>query len=118
MGAIVNAFCGCGINSEIKIGGGMSTFTYICYFPCFCENCNDVVEGNLMNNTKCPNCSREGLIPYDDKQVIGIKGDHNIVSWDANGRLGRELVLTNGTYKCPQCNKMRLQFMGPISMWD
>ena len=119
MGATVNAICRCGLNSEIRIGGGMSTFTYLCYFPCLCENCNDIVEVNLYDmHPQCPNCRGENLIPYDDKQVIAIEGDHNIVSWNANEKVDRELILTNGTYMCPKCKKMTLRFIGPILRWD
>lgn len=131
MGATVIAFCGCGINTEIRIGGGMNNFADLCYFPCLCKNCDDIVQGDLLykevgfsgnikdsNNIRCPKCGGKNLIPYDDIQLIGDKGDRDIVRWNLMGILDRELVITNGSYKCPKCNSMELTFFGPISRWD
>jgi len=119
MGSKVKAICKCGVNRDILIGGGMRSFKYECLFPCLCENCNDVVEANLFNsNLRCPKCSNENLIPYDDDRVIGVKGDQNIVSWDVSWKLGRILTLTNGSYKCPKCKNLTLEFWRLIYNWD
>ena len=119
MGSKVKAICKCGVNRDILIGGGMRSFKYECLFPCLCENCNDVVEVNLFKgNLPCPKCSNENLIPYDDDRVIGIKGDQNIVSWDVSCKLGRILTLKNGSYKCPKCENLTLEFWRLMFNWD
>ena len=119
MGTKTKAICKCGVNTDIMIGGGKLTFKYQCYFPCLCEGCDDVVEVNLLNkNPQCPICSDKSIIPYDDELVIGVKGKKNIVSWNVQSAIGRELILTNGTYKCPKCNKMTLEFLPSLMMWD
>lgn len=119
MGSKVRAICDCGVNKEILIGGGMSTFKYISYFPCLCINCNDVVEVNLLQkNFYCPDCNSDNVIPYDADRLKGIEGDRVIISWNIKVALGRELKLTNGRYKCPKCKKMNLRFLGSFFNWD
>lgn len=119
MGSKVRAICDCGVNKEILIGGGMSNYKYISYFPCLCENCNNVVEVNLLEkNLYCPDCNSDNVIPYDDNQLKGIEGDRVIISWNVQVALGRELKLTNGRYKCPKCKKTNLRFLGNFFNWD
>ena len=121
MGSKVKAICECGLHKEILIGGGKLTFKYKCYFPCLCEKCEDVVEVNLLNmfeNPNCPNCNCDKVISYDHNDLKGIKGDSDVVSWNVRWKLGRELKLTNGTYKCPKCKEMTLKFVPLFYIWD
>jgi Zn finger protein HypA/HybF involved in hydrogenase expression len=119
MGSKVKAICKCGVNKDILIGGGMRSFKYECLFPCLCENCEEVVEVNLYDsNLRCPSCKDNNLIPYDDDRVKGVKGDQNVITWNANWKLGRELILTNGSYKCPKCKNLSLGFQRLMFKWD
>ncbi len=119
MGTKVKAMCNCGVNTDILIGGGMRSFKYECLFPCLCENCEEVVEVNLLiGNLRCPKCRSANLIPYDDERVIGVKGDREIINWNARWKLGRELILTNGLYKCPKCKNLTLGFRRLMFNWD
>ena len=122
MGSKVYASCECGLHKVIKIGGGMMTFKFDCYFPCLCEDCNDIVNANLMGivsslNPTCPDCYNKNTIPYNNPAVIGDVGNRNVVSWYAGGNIG-ELELTNGNYKCPKCKEMTLNFSPSFSLWD
>ena len=139
MGSQVTAICECGIRKSILIGGGMATFTYLEYFPFLCDECGDVVEGNLKQNmykkidlksfsanTKveklieiplkerkftCPKCNGRNVIPYNDSRIIGNLGDGIVARSFDN-------VLTDGNYKCPKCSKMTLKFLQSLYMWD
>ncbi|MDP3314383.1 hypothetical protein [Lutibacter sp.] len=118
MGSQVKVSCKCGLNKSILIGGGMESSSYECFFPCFCKNCSDVVEVNLLDlNPKCPECGEENIIAFDNRLLIGEKGKQVIESWHAF-ELGRELLLTNGTYKCPKCNTQNLRFSMGDLYWD
>ena len=119
MGSKVLAVCECGLKKEILIGGGMFTFTYECFFPCLCENCNDVVEVNLLEEIPhCPICENENIIAYDHSSVVGEIGNKIVDSWSVQGKINRELLLTNGTYLCPKCNNNMLHFEGGELLWD
>lgn len=139
MGSQVKAICKCGVNKTILIGGGMMNFSFIEYFPCLCKDCEDVVQANLKENSiellnpkefepdykgsftrkiplserklKCPKCKGSNVIPYNDDQIIGSVGDREVINWSGK-------ILTNGTYKCPKCNKMSLKFLPSFYMWD
>ena len=111
MGSQVLAKCGCGLEAEILIGGGMFNFKTTCLFPCLCESCHSVVEANLLENpVQCPNCNAVNLIPYDNPRLSLTRGENEVASWYMFNELGRELILTDGKYKCPACGQMTLSF--------
>ena len=117
----------------------MSTFRYLEYFPCLCEDCEDVVQGDLkehMHKRKyegffsdkgefekptiipleereftCPECNGNNVMPYNNHRIIGMEGDRVVARNFDN-------VLTNGDYKCPKCNKMTLKFSPSFYRWD
>jgi predicted RNA-binding Zn-ribbon protein involved in translation (DUF1610 family) len=119
MGSSVTAKCECGVHSEIMIGGGMSNHLKVCLFPCFCEKCRDIVEVNLFAKpAQCPECTDTNVIPYDDPRLIGSLGKSNVVEWNVAHTFGRDLMLTDGNYKCPKCGKMTLTFDHGDLLWD
>ena len=133
MGSQVIAICKCGLHSNILIGGGMRTFNDINYFPCLCEDCEDVVQVNLVEHEygeidlkhfplsssgerykpekiplkerklTCPKCQNHRVTSYTDLRLVGDAGQNTVAQSFRN-------VLTNGTYKCPKCKKMTLKF--------
>jgi len=110
MGSQVIARCECGIETKILIGGGMINFKTTCAFPCLCDRCRNIVESNLLAKTpQCPECGTANPIPYDDPRVVGSPGERTFAEWNMKERLGRELILTDGSYKCPRCEKMTLR---------
>jgi len=118
MGSEVTATCQCGLNVSILIGGGMSDFTTTCYFPCLCETCHNIVQVNLLAKTRqCPECKSTALIAYDDPRLSESPGQHAVAEWNMQGQLGRELMLTDGDYMCPKCNKFSLSFEESC-LWD
>jgi Zn finger protein HypA/HybF involved in hydrogenase expression len=119
MGSQVTALCECGLKSTILIGGGMANFMDTCFFPCLCEHCRAVVQINLLaERIQCPKCQATKVIPYDDTRLIGRAGNHQTASWDMKKQLGRELILTDGDYKCPQCENNTLHFSNSGHCWD
>ena len=120
MGVQVTAICECGLNTDVQIGGGMFDFTTMCHFPCICNSCRNLVEANLLEKGRtCPHCNSHDLIPYNDQRLIGTAGNRTVTEWSMEDSQRRELVLTNGTYKCPKCGKMSLRFAGDsVILWD
>lgn len=116
MGSKVRAICKCGVDKDILIGGGMSTFKFQCYFPCLCLDCKDVVQVNIKGIFKatCPDCYSENVIPYNDDRLSRIKGDREIMRY----YIGHHLILTNGTYYCGRCDKSELRFQRLSMNWD
>ena len=119
MGSEVIAVCDCGYRARSLIGGGMATFEEVCYFPACCEQCHELVEVNLLANpVRCPECDGSQVIPYDDAKLIGERGANEVESWNMEEELGRELVLTDGSYYCPSCGKFKLKFRPAQVCWD
>ncbi len=119
MGSEVMASCKCGLSENILIGGGMLTFTTTCLFPCYCDSCNNVVEVNLLSEDKeCPHCRSKAIISYDDPSMIKSAGDNIVASWNMEQKIGRELIITNGSYLCPKCKKPNLKFEDSGLCWD
>lgn len=111
MGSEVIAYCKCGLKANILIGGGRVNFLTTCYFPCLCVRCSNVVQANLLTKTlRCPKCRSTKLTPYDNTDLAGSPGQDEVAEWNVEDKLGRTLKLTNGTYKCPKCEKFTLRF--------
>jgi len=119
MGSQVTATCQCGMDTSIMIGGGMRNFMTTCYFPCLCEHCRTVVQVNLLAKQKrCPQCKTTNVIPYDDPTLSESAGGRTVASWNIQEQLGRKLNLTDGNYRCPQCDQMTLRFTDSGLCWD
>ena len=119
MGSEVIAKCKCGLEARILIGGGMVDFDSTSYFPYLCENCHSVVQVNFRAKRKqCPKCKKSKVIPYNDSNLIGRRGKKTLAEWKIEETLGRDLALTDGYYKCPQCGQMTLRFYDSGLNWD
>ena len=127
MGLQVRAFCECGLNAWISIGGGIYSFMTICYFPCLCERCRDIVQVNLIptkilnvisKKIRCSECKSTKIIPYDSPNLIDSPGEKIVARWNPIKKGGRQLILTDGKYKCPKCEKMSLKFEKSGIRWD
>ena len=119
MGSEVIAQCSCGLNTMSLVGGGMASHSKTCYFPCYCENCRTVVQANLLAKKQvCPQCKSTNVIPFDDPALSPGDGEHVVAEWNMNSQIGRDLKLTNGNYKCPQCGQMTLSFTDNGLNWD
>ena len=78
-----------------------------------------VVEVDLLADTmQCPKCASTEVIPYDAIAISGESGINEIERWYVADYVGRDLVLTDGNYKCPQCREMTLHFKDGCKRWD
>lgn len=120
MGIQITAVCKCGVRQDVQVGGGMMDFGEMCRFPCLCNRCHNIVQANLLDqDLSCHKCKSSDLIPYDDPRLIGKAGSQNVAEWNMRDSLGRELVLTDGTYECPKCGNMSLTFNDDSAvLWD
>lgn len=101
------------------IGGGMANFTSFCAFPAWCTACRQVLLLNLLDEPlTCPHCASNGVLPYDNARLIGKAGSNLVASWNVADRLGRVLVLTDGSYLCPGCQQFTLHFRSVGIQWD
>ncbi len=100
MGSTVSAKCDCGYHkSNLRIGGGMMNFQSFCSFPFYCKGCQSLVTVNLLSRTpKCPECKSTEVLAYDNQGLRKQKGKNVVANWNAAGKLGRRLKLTDGKY--------------------
>ncbi len=116
MGSEVNATCKCGLKTTIQIGGeDGGTGAMVCYFPCVCRDCEDVVQVDVSEtNLKCPKCNGQDVIRYDDPRLLSCRGLSVIARWNMGGAVAgkqiQTLELSNGQYKCPRCGNPTLTF--------
>ena len=94
----------------------MMNFKTYCAFPVFCKNCKSSALVNLLETTAdCPRCAGTKLIPYDNDE-LSHTGDKTIFSWNVRD-LGRQLVLTDGDYLCPECGNFTMHSKD-VGNWD
>jgi predicted RNA-binding Zn-ribbon protein involved in translation (DUF1610 family) len=109
MGFTVNAFCSCGLDTDIQVGRGMLDFTAD-YFPAMCSTCYDVVcVDHEKSPMICPQCEGQSVVPYDDPRLLSAQCENagsSSFSWG-------ERKLVAGDYFCPKCQKMSLHFKEP-----
>jgi hypothetical protein len=74
-------------------------------------------EVTTKESPRCGNCGSENIVPYDSKELMKIQG-RTVESWNVQDRLGRVLILTDGKYFCPQCNKFEMTFLPGSVCWD
>jgi hypothetical protein len=120
MGSSVQADCSCGYHSGIlMIGGGMANYTTLCAFPAWCPVCRELLLLNLLAGPLvCPHCASPQVLSYDDARLIGETGATQVVSWNVTDRLDRTLILTDGSYLCPNCGQFTLHFSSAGIQWD
>lgn len=71
-----------------------------------------MVTANLLATPPaCPDCGSTDIVPYDQPELIGTRGSVKEASWSMQHELGRDLVLTDGLYRCPKCKGMSLRFV-------
>jgi hypothetical protein len=119
MGQIVTAKCTCGYSAtELPIGAEMANFIFYCAFPVLCRDCQDLVITNVLQKPPhCPHCGGDDIIPYDSSKLLHKEGDNLVAWWNVSDKLGRVLVLTDGDYLCPACNKYHMTFK-PCTVWE
>lgn len=115
MGEVVSATCSCGFTKkEMPLGSGLMEYTPFCNFPHFCSKCKLFFEANLYDDICCPECSSKNVVAYDNKKAYKQLGKRSEFVW---AHKGSDLILTNGKYYCPSCNKFELVFSS-WGNWD
>ncbi len=119
MGSIVIAKCGCGFERQMYLGGGMRNFETYCAFPVYCGKCRTFFEANLyQKEIACPACGEaKDVFAYDDGLIGKQRGARVVFRWATEHAIGRDLVLTDGAYLCPQCGQFALSF-AMAGYWD
>lgn len=118
MGSSVSASCSCGYSADAMIGGGMLSFHNTCLFPAICNECDEIVEVNLMaESLACGTCDSENVQPYTKDDLKGEPGSTSVVEWNYE-RDGFPTLLTDGTYLCPRCGDFGLRFQHGGMNWD
>ena len=70
MGSIIRAKCPCGLSQKVLFGGGLGSHLVFCAFPCYCQDCHWLFEGNLFDErVRCTMCDSERYLPYDDERL-------------------------------------------------
>lgn len=70
MGSIIRAKCPCGLSQKVLFGGGLGSHLVFCAFPCYCQDCHWLFEGNLFDErVRFTMCDSERYLPYDDERL-------------------------------------------------
>ncbi len=118
MGTLVNAVCkSCGYRKDtMALFGGRMSFLETCIFPFYCESCNALFEGNLLEkNIFCPECGNNAVFTYEDERT-GFREEKSSFSWFVM-ELEKEMKLNEEDNLCPQCGKLTLKFEN-VGKWD
>ena len=131
MGSMLISQCQCGYESDIlSIGGGMISMNKEYYLPYYCDDCEIVVERNILKNSgsklkkynKCPKCFKKvkyyGSITEnnveDDFLLSGPSCDIDI---NFRFNLDDRYNLDDNNNHCPKCKKDNLTF-NLVGCWD
>ena len=133
MGSIVMARCdACDYKKTLMLGGGMQNFQSVADWPVWCLECGKLsVANHLEPPLSCSECGCKSVNRPEDPQVGPSEGQ-TIATWSLSGERSRpieqnwverllrrpvkyetkstELVLTNGSYRCPKCKEPSLRF--------
>ena len=116
MGMIIQAKCICGYQTEkMFVGRGMATSKTQSTFPVYCPTCQQMLQGNLLDEgIKCPNC--HGIvIPYDDTTISNPSSGYAVIKWNIVD--DNEVMLTSDNNLCPKCQNFNMGFF-ECGHWD
>ena len=103
MATLHNAYCKCGFNKSIQVGGTMLSFTTHAYFPFYCKDCG-LVDVNVARKIhKCPSCKSQQIHQYGLPPVSLKSETYKLVF---NG----EYLASSEGHFCPNCNEFNLIF--------
>ena len=115
MGSLVQSSCReCGLEQEIRIGGGMLNHKTVADFPCCCPGCSNLITANMfLNPQSCADCGEE-IQTYLDPSLSSGNGQHKICIWNMlnfpHSGGSTELYLDDGDYLCPHCKTFGMRF--------
>ena len=123
MGSMLISQCQCGYESEtLFIGGGMISMNEEYYVPFYCDDCEIVIERNVMNDfglkkyNKCPKCRKK--VQYYGS-ISEEKSDVEFYHNTPDGRFDfdRRYNFDDDKNHCPKCKKDNLTF-NLVGCWD
>jgi hypothetical protein len=118
MGTLISAVCeSCGYRKDtMALFGGMIGFLDTCMIPYYCESCNTLFEGNMLeDDIFCSECGNDNVFSYEDQRA-GFSGEKESFSWHVM-ELEREVKLNEEGNLCPQCGEFSLAFED-AGCWD
>lgn len=119
MGLRVIATCKCGYCAVADVGYGMLNPLTLCFFPCMCERCKNVVQVNILDvQPECPLCKSKNVTPYNDPKLSDGAGEEMVVLVNIPYMKCSNFVLTDGNYLCPKCQNVMLRFTKSDMVWD
>jgi hypothetical protein len=135
MGSVYEAYCGCGLNEKVTVGGSRRTFSEESGFPFLCAHCGlvsvnvaQLPRGQVV--TECPSCHAPGCTQYGIPPVS--LHDLRPVPWWRRWLQARktepspphalqwgERQASEADHRCPSCREMTLRFSRfPTLMFD
>lgn len=111
MGSIHTAYCKCGFEERVTVGGGMSDFQKESFFPFFCVDCG-LISVNIalkknQNKPCCPKCGAKKIHQYGKSPAsvleIHDESDTPALQWS------QYQANPHGNI-CPACKRMTLVF--------
>ncbi len=118
MGTLITTVCeSCGYRKDnMALFGGMIGFLDTCMIPYYCESCNTLFEGNMLeDDIFCPECGKDNTFSYEDART-GFKEDKTLFSWFVH-KFEREVKLNEEGNLCPKCANFTLKFED-VGNWD
>ena len=126
MGNILQSQCKCGYTSDtLFVGGGMIPRNREYYLPCYCDNCEIVIERNIMNElgsklkkyNKCSKCLKKIRYYGSISKKIENYFPSGISDVDFRFDFDNRYDFDNNNNHCPKCKKKNLKF-NILGGWD
>ena len=111
MGALIEAYCECGFEATVEVGGTMGSYLELAPFPHYCKLCGLVSVNTREEPLQCPGCGTTDVACYG-RTPISEPGTSEVVMQDF------DRTLTAEHHLCPECKLMTLKFSSPTVLFD
>ena len=114
MASLHSAYCKCGFDSSVFVGGNRETFLSLSFFPFYCKSCGLVTVNIHADKILCPHCNEKNIYPYGLPPIsIGKmnENDYPVI------QCFRYYAYATGNL-CPSCKKMSLAFGHADALFD
>jgi len=111
MGALIDAYCECGFDEMVRVGGTMTSYLEEAPFPHYCKLCGLVSVNTRAEPLHCPDCGTTDVACY---------GQAPISEPDTSDVVAQDFLrmLTAEHHLCPSCKHMTLKFTSPNALED
>ncbi len=111
MAALIEAYCECGFEATVEVGGTMGSYLELAPFPHYCKRCGLVSVNTRAALLQCPGCGTTDVVCYG-RTPISEPGSSDVVAQDF------DRTLTAEHHLCPACKLMSLKFSPPSVLFD